>query len=90
MLDSRLAEAQWRSHVAEEKVRAMASTARAEAVEAHMVLRKAVAAHAAEVASEKKQKHQESMKAWAARTTAMVDAGVAAWIQKYEDELARE
>lgn len=53
LIDTQLADACWRSRVAEEAAAAAVTQAKAEAVEAHMVLRKAVAAHAAEVANEK-------------------------------------
>jgi hypothetical protein len=89
-LDSQLAEILWRASVAEEKLKEMATAAKAEAVEAHMVLRKAVAAHAAEVASEKRQKQEEHMKAWMANVKAMLDADVARWIRTCEEQLALE
>jgi hypothetical protein len=90
MLNSRLAEASWRSHLAEESARAAVITAKAEAVEIHMVLRKAVAAHAAEVATEKRQKQEEDMKTWMANVKASWDTDVALRIQKYEIDLSRK
>lgn len=85
-VDAQLADACWRAQVVEEKAAEAATAARAEAVEAHKVLRTAVAAHAAEVASQK----QREFKPWIDSVKARMDAVVARHIQKMEDEMAAE
>jgi hypothetical protein len=90
MVDAQLADACWRSHVAEEAAAAAATQAKAEALEAHMVLRKAVAAHAAEVANDKRQAQEKHMGAWMTTVQASMEADVARWIRMYEEQLAQE
>lgn len=89
-IDAQLADACWRAQMVEEKAAAAASAARSEAVEAHKVLRKAVAAHAAEVAAEMTEKKKQRATEWVANMQAKMDVVLARHIQRMEDELAAE
>ena len=89
-MDSRLAAAQQKSRMTEEKVREMVAAARAEAAEAHMVLRKAVAAHAASIAAEAAEKKAQATKKWAEKVHAKMNTTLSLHLQKMEEELAKE
>lgn len=90
MIDAQLADACWRSQMAEEAAAAAATQAKAEAVEAHRVLRTAVAAHAAEVATEKRQAQEKHMEAWMAAAQASMEVYVASCIHMFEEQLSQE